>query len=170
MSDEDHAERLDRELIELLNELRVALPGVQVLFAFLLTLPFSVRFERLSGLQKDAYFGAFLATAGSSVLLMSPSAYHRLRWRQYDKERMLVTANRFAIAGLIMLALAVTGVVLIVTDLVFPRAAAGVTAGIAGVLAWAWFGLPLSRRVSDSSARAGNVRSRAGEARRARAP
>ena len=85
MSDESKAERLDRELGELLQELRVALPGVQVLFAFLLTVPFSQGFDRLTGFQRDLYFGILLATALASILFIAPTAYHRLRWRDYDK-------------------------------------------------------------------------------------
>src|SRR5262249_51360667 len=86
-------EDLDRELIELLNELRVALPGVQVLFAFLLAVPFANGFPKLSQTGRDVFFAAFLATALSTALLIAPSSYHRLRWRQNDKERMLVISN-----------------------------------------------------------------------------
>ena len=106
--DEDEAERLDRELIELLNELRVALPGVQVLFAFLLAVPFANGFPKLGRLDRDIFFAAFIATALSTVLLIAPSSYHRLRWRQHDKERMLVVSNILTIAGLASLAVAIT--------------------------------------------------------------
>ncbi|HXF73538.1 MAG TPA: DUF6328 family protein [Actinomycetota bacterium] len=147
---EDAEERLDRELIELLNELRVALPGVQVLFAFLLTVPFTQRFPELSPAQRDVYFASFLATGVASVLLMAPTAYHRIRWRQYDKERMLRTANRLAIGGMLGLASAIAATVFLITDLLF-RAAVGaaIAAAMAGLLAWLWFGLPLSRRIRD---------------------
>ena len=101
-------ERLDRELIELLNELRVALPGVQMLFGFLLALPFSVGFEHTSAVDRRAYFVSFLAAAAASVLLIAPSAYHRLTWRQRDKEHLLRAANVMAIAGLGCLAIAVS--------------------------------------------------------------
>jgi hypothetical protein len=84
---------LDRELIELLNELRVALPGVQVLFAFLLAVPFANGWERVTDLQRDVFFVAFLATAAASILLIAPSAHHRLRWREGDKEQMLRRAG-----------------------------------------------------------------------------
>jgi predicted neutral ceramidase superfamily lipid hydrolase len=96
---EDAKAKLDRELIELLNELRVVLPGVQVMFAFLLTVPFSNRFNQISTLQRNAYFAAFLFTTVASILLITPSAYHRLRWRQRDKEHILTFSNRVAIAG-----------------------------------------------------------------------
>lgn len=145
-STEDRSEKLDRELIEFLNELRVTLPGVQVLFAFLLTVPFSQRFERVSGSDRSVYFAAFLLTTASSVLLMAPSAYHRLRWRQYDKEHMLKTSNKLAIAGIASLAGAVGAVVYLITDVLYGSTAAAVAAGCAlGALVWFWFGLPLSR-------------------------
>ena len=150
MGKEDAKERLDRELLELLNELRVALPGVQVLFAFLLTVPFSDRFTRLTDPQRDVYFAAFLSTAVSSVCLMAPTAYHRIRFRQADKEHMLRTANILAIAGIAFLAFAVSLVVFVVTDLLFKGAAAGIATGIvAAALIVIWFGLPISRRITD---------------------
>jgi hypothetical protein len=144
---EDRTARLNRELIELLNELRVGLPGVQVLFAFLLTVPFTQRFSRLDGIQRDVYFLAVLATALASAFLIAPSAYHRLRWRQREKEQMLETSNHMAVIGLAFLALAISAVVYVITSVVYGRgAAAGVAAGMAGVVTWLWFGLPLSRR------------------------
>ncbi len=144
-------ERLDRELIELLNELRVALPGVQVLFAFLLTVPFSQRFGQVTNVQKHVYFAAMLTTALATVLLIAPTALHRIQWRQRDKERMLVTSNRLAIAGTIFLAVAMTCVVFLITDLLFGGlAVALVTAIAAGLFAWFWFALPLMRRMETS--------------------
>ena len=109
MSGQRSAEDLDRELIELLNELRVALPGVQVLFAFLLAVPFANGWERVTDLQRDVFFLAFIATAAASILLIAPSSYHLLRWREGDKEQMLRTSNRLAIAGTVFLALGMTG-------------------------------------------------------------
>jgi len=147
---ENRDERLDRELIELLQELRVAIPGVQVMFAFLLMVPFTERFGQVDALERAVYLGAFLATAVASVLFIAPTAYHRLRWREYDKERMLVTSNRLTIAGTIFLALAVAGVVFVVTDQVLGARAAAATVGVAvALLVWFWFGLPLSRKRSD---------------------
>ncbi|MEX2202997.1 MAG: DUF6328 family protein, partial [Actinomycetota bacterium] len=122
--DESHEERLDRELIEFLNEIRVALPGVQVLFAFLLTIPFTGRFTKLSDVQHAVYFGTFCAAVISTALLMSPTAYHRLRWRRFDKEAMLQISNRLAIAGLVCLALAIVGAVFLIADLLFGTASA----------------------------------------------
>jgi amino acid transporter len=136
----------DRELIELLNELRVALPGVQVLFAFLLVAPFSGRFDRVSGAQEVVYMVALLATLVGTVLLMAPSAYHRLRWRERNKERMLRRSNQLAIAGLACVALAMTTSVLLVTDVLFSLAVAvPVTVVTAALFGVGWFVLPLSQ-------------------------
>ena len=96
---EDHKERVDRELIELLNEIRVVLPGAQVLFAFLLSLPFTQRFESLTAADRDAYFAAFLCTAIGTSMLMAPSMNHRLRFREHDKERMLLWFNKLILGG-----------------------------------------------------------------------
>jgi amino acid transporter len=149
-SDEDPEERLNRELIELLNELRVALPGVQVLFAFLLTVPFSGRFSMLTDAQRGIYFATFVGTTISTGLLMAPTAYHRIRFRQGDKERMLRTSNAFAIVGIGFLALSITLAVVLITDLLFGwLVAVGVGVVVLGFLAWAWFAIPLSRRVRD---------------------
>jgi predicted membrane channel-forming protein YqfA (hemolysin III family) len=147
VTEESKDERLDRELIELLNELRVALPGVQVLFAFLLAVPFTQRFERLTAVQKDVFFAAFLCTAVATALLIAPSAYHRLRWRERDKEHMLQLSNQLAIAGTIFLASAVVAVVYLVTDLIFGTAATLVaTVLTAALFGWLWYALPLFRR------------------------
>jgi hypothetical protein len=142
--DED---RLDRELIELLNELRVALPGVQVLFAFLLTLPFTSRFERISGGERAVYFIALLATTLASALLIAPSAFHRIRFRNRDKEALIVTSNRLLLVGLGSLAVAVVCSVFVIADLLYGTAAGLVTAAATAlVFGWFWYGLPLSRQ------------------------
>src|SRR4029078_8486677 len=106
---ESKDERVNRELIELLNELRVALPGVQVLFAFLLIVPFSNGWDKVTEVQHYLYFVPFLCAAISSAFLIAPSTYHRMRWREGDKEHMLVTANRLAICGAGLLAPGMTG-------------------------------------------------------------
>jgi len=138
---------LDRELIELLNELRVALPGVQVLFAFLLAVPFATGWQRVTNFQRDVFFVAFLCTTAATILLIAPSTYHRLRWREHDKEHMLVTANRLTIAGSVFLALAMISVVLLITDLLFSLGWAIVaTALVAFGFGWFWYGLALLRR------------------------
>jgi uncharacterized protein DUF6328 len=147
---EDEKARIDRELIELLNELRIVLPGVQVLFAFLLILPFNQGFARVTQAQRAVYFGSFVCTALATALFIAPSTYHRLRFRQKDKERMLFTANKLAIAGTALLMLATAGVVYLITDVLYHSVTAGlVTAAIAGWFAWFWYGLPISRRVDE---------------------
>ena len=141
---ETDEQRRDRELIELLNELRVALPGVQVLFAFLLAVPFANGFPRLGKLDRDIFFVAFIATALSTVCLIAPSSYHRLRWREHDKERLLRVSNVLTIAGLALLAIAITATVFVITDFLFHRAWAAVfTAIIATAFLVLWYGLPL---------------------------
>ena len=104
---------------ELLQELRVALPGVQVLFAFLLAVPFQQGFEKITAFQKGVYFGTLICTAISAVMLISPSAYHRLTFRYQQKRRLVFYANRFSIVGLVFLALAMTGAIMLITDVLF---------------------------------------------------
>jgi Family of unknown function (DUF6328) len=148
--EESEQERINRELIELLNELRVALPGVQVLFAFLLAVPFTQRFQQLTDGQEYAFFVSLLCTALGSVLLIAPSTYHRLRFREHDKEQMLQTANRLSIAGTILLAVAMTSAVYLITDLVFHAPLTLLVTALTGAaFAWFWYGLPLSRKVQD---------------------
>ena len=144
-------ERVDRELIELLNELRVALPGVQVLFAFLLTVPFTQRFRSLTDFQQDVYFVTFLLTTLSSILLIAPTAHHRLRFRAHDKERLLRVANRCALAGTAVLALALGGVVYLIADVLFGMGAAAlVTGSAAGAFVAFWYVPPLYWAVSGN--------------------
>jgi hypothetical protein len=148
--DESRQERLDRELIELLNELRVALPGVQVLFAFLLTIPFTTQFQHLSALQTGVFFATFCAAIAATALLMTPSAFHRLRWRRYDKERMLQISNRTAIGGLAFLASSICGAAFLIADILFGTGGAAATLSAAAALvAWLWFVLPLTRQIRD---------------------
>jgi hypothetical protein len=137
-------QRHDRELIELLNEVRVALPGVQVLFAFLLAVPFAQGWKNVTGFQKDVFFVAFIATAVSSALLIAPSSYHRLRWRIEDKGRIVSTSNKLTIAGLFFLAVSIVSVVLLVADYIFDKTNAIATAASIGtVFVLLWYGLPL---------------------------
>jgi cation transport ATPase len=144
--DEDQKERRDRELIELLNELRVALPGVQVLFAFLLIVPFSQRFSTVTQLQQYVFLATLLCAAVSAVLLIAPSSHHRLLWREHAKEETLATANRLTIGGLTFLALAMVGAIFLITDVLFGSIAAVVAiAGLGAAFAWFWYGQPLLR-------------------------
>ena len=150
MAEETHEERVNRELIELLNELRVALPGVQVLFAFLLAVPFSQRFAQTTDLQRDTFMVALLSTLAGSVFLIAPSAYHRIRFRDRDKEALLQISNVFAIVGMVFLAIGMTSVVFLVTDMIFKGAVtAVVTALTAALFAVVWFVLPLVRKAQD---------------------
>ena len=143
-------EELDRELTELLNEIRVGLPGVSVLFAFLLTLPFAARFEQLSGAQQAAYYLAFFSSAIAMVCLVTPSAFHRIRWRQGDKEAILRTSNRLVLIGLAFLGLGLVASVLLVSELVLPSPLAVLaTAGVGVPVVTLWFILPFSRRLRD---------------------
>src|SRR4029077_179535 len=121
--EESEGDRLDRNLGELLQELRVALPGVQVLFAFLLAVPFQQNFTKITELEKRIYFVTLLCTAISAVLLISPSAYHRLTFRYQQKRKLIFYSNRFAIAGLFFLALAMTGAIALITAVLFGTAA-----------------------------------------------
>src|ERR1700761_9467446 len=125
--DEREEERLDRNLGELLQELRIALPGVQVLFAFLLAVPFQQNFSKISEFEKRVYFATLLLTALSAALLIAPSAYHRVTFRYQQKHRLVFVANRLAIAGLAPLALAMTCAVMLITDVLFGTAATIVT-------------------------------------------
>jgi hypothetical protein len=145
--DESAHERANRELIELLNEIRVALPGVQVLFAFLLTLPFTQRFAQLDPADRRVYFAAVLATASATLCLIAPGAHHRLRFRDRVKEHLLHVANAFVLAGLAFLAFAVTAVTYLITDVIYPGALPRLVAGVlAGAFVLAWFVVPLLYR------------------------
>ena len=149
---ESKDERLDRELIELLNELRVALPGVQMLFGFLLAVPFSQRFDSITTTQRSVYYATFMATAAATIFFIAPTAYHRIRFRQRDKEQLIQTSSRLTIIGTACLAAALSGAVFLVTDLLFHTAATAVAAAAtAGLLLWLWYGLPLWRRARESS-------------------
>lgn len=145
--DEDERDRVNRELIELLNELRVALPGVQVLFAFLLAVPFAQGWQQTTGFQRDVFYATLLATAVSTALLIAPSAYHRLSFREGQKESILFDSNKMTIAGIAFLALAMIGVIVLITDVLYGSTAVTV-AGIAAVLVFGflWFVFPLLRR------------------------
>lgn len=146
---EDRQERTARELIELLNELRVILPGVQFLFAFLLTVPFSQRFTNLNDRETVAFFITLLCTAIATALLMAPSAQHRMLWREGARERRLELGNKLTIAGLIFLVPAMVGAVFVVSDFIFGLGTAVVvTIVLAVFFAGLWFALPFRYRGS----------------------
>ncbi len=145
--DETDVERLDRNLIELLQEVRVVQTGVQVLFAFLLTVPFSARFDEITGFQRGAYFAALVGAAAASVLLIAPTAVHRILFRLGQKAYMVEVSNRLALGGLLSTAVSMVAVMLLVSDVMFGAAAgivAGVVTAVAFVVVWAVF--PLRRR------------------------
>jgi hypothetical protein len=143
-------EELDQEWIELLNELRVVLPGVQVLFAFLLAAPFSQRFGTVTDVQKIVYFLSLLFTTVSAGLWTAPTTFHRLRWRRGDKERMLKVMNRLTITGGVFLALAMTAAFFVITDVIFGGAIAIIwTILVSVTLFGLWYGLALKRKVDE---------------------
>jgi Kef-type K+ transport system membrane component KefB len=155
-TEETKGERLDRELMELLQELRVVLPGVQVLLAFLLTAPFQQRFAQLPGTLRNAFFASIACATVATALLIAPSAHHRLRWRERDKDHLLRVANREAICGTVFLAAAIVLALYVVTNVLFATWIALVTAMLAVALfAWLWYALPLGRGGSSEEDRPG---------------
>jgi hypothetical protein len=147
---ETEAERLDRNLEELLQELRIAIPGVQFLFAFLLVVPFQQGWVKVTDFEKDVYYVALLATTLAGICLMGAPARHRLRFREMDKEWVVNSSHKFTIAGLVLLGIAITAVILLVSHVVFsPATAIVATAVIALAILWVWFGAPLKRELLD---------------------
>jgi predicted neutral ceramidase superfamily lipid hydrolase len=142
----DAREKSERQMIELLNELRVALPGVQFLFAFLLTVPFAQGFQRTTPFQRDLYYAVLIATVLSTTCLIAPTATHRLRFHRNDRAYIIESANRFLIGGLVFLALAILGAVALITDYLFGGGAVWVFPVALGVvLLFMWFARPLLR-------------------------
>ncbi|HVR60242.1 MAG TPA: DUF6328 family protein [Polyangia bacterium] len=153
---EPNLSEFDREWTELLNEVRVVLPGVQILFAFLLTVPFSDRFLALHAQMHRTFFACVLLTTGASAFLTAPTVYHRLHWRRdvVDKEQMLRTCNRLAIAGVTLLALAMSTAVFTISVAVFTGPARIIASGSALTgFALLWFFLPLRHRARDRARR-----------------
>jgi hypothetical protein len=141
-----HRKRRDAELNELLQELRVVLPGIQVLFAFLLAVPFSQRFKDLTETQRTIFFAAFIATSISSILLLAPGVQHRIEWRRLDKERLLRSANFLSVIGTAVMAVAIDAVVYLVADLVYGTLEAAVfTTAIGAAVALVWWVSPIVR-------------------------
>lgn len=145
--EETESQRLTRNLHELLNEIRVAMPGVQVLFAFLLAVPFQARFADVTGFQRSVYFATLLCAGVATACFIAPTAYHRILFRQGEKSNLVFLAGRLVIAGLIALALAMALAVILIADVIFGPVATVVTGvGVTVVFAGLWFVLPLSRR------------------------
>jgi hypothetical protein len=142
----DHERKRDRQMIELLNELRVALPGVQILFAFLLTVPFAQRFSRISDFQRDVFFVTLLATTLSAACLIAPSAAHRLRFHQSDRDWLIESANGLMIVGLVFLAIAIGAAFLLITDVLYDGVRVWIySVGVWLVILGLWFARPLMR-------------------------
>jgi Family of unknown function (DUF6328) len=143
---ESEQERLNRNMNELLQELRVSQTGVQILFAFLLALPFAQRFKEVTAFQRDVYFVTLLLAGLASALFIAPVSFHRLLFRRQEKARLITTSNWMAIAGLACLAVAITGTITLITDFLFSGAAAALAGGcFAFVFGFLWYALPLSR-------------------------
>jgi hypothetical protein len=148
VNDETTDERHNRQLTELLNELRVALPGVQMLFGFLLAVPFSQRFGGVSDDQRGLYYAAFVTAAGASVCFIAPTSFHRIVWQHGAKESLLRISSGLAIAGTVFLAAAITSVMLFITSFLYGTSAAGVAAALLlSALLALWYVLPLALRL-----------------------
>lgn len=144
---EEEQERLNRQLNEVLQELRIAMPGVQLLFAFLLTVPFASGFEDVNGAQRDVFLLALVAAAVSSALFIAPTAFHRILFERGAKPEIIDFATRSAVLGLTALAVSMLSSVWLVTSVIFDdTTAAVVTAVLAAVFAWLWFGAAWCRR------------------------
>jgi Family of unknown function (DUF6328) len=145
--DETQLERSDRNLVELLQEVRVVQTGVQILFGFLLTIAFQPKFAKLSSFQKGVYLGTLVAAATTLVMLTAPSAWHRILFHQGDKEHLVEIANRFTVAGLAAMGLTMIGVVMLLSDLAFPTwLTVAVTATAVIACSILWYAMPLRRR------------------------
>jgi hypothetical protein len=151
VNDETADERHNRQLTELLNELRVALPGVQMLFGFLLAVPFSQRFSAVTQHQQALYYTAFATAACASVCFIAPTSFHRIVWQHGAKEVLLRISSGLAIAGTVFLAVAITSVMLFITSVLYGSTAAGLAGGLvlAGLLVL-WYVLPLTLRLRAS--------------------
>jgi hypothetical protein len=144
---ESRSEQLDRNLIELLNELRVTGTGIQVLLAFLLVVPFNSGYKRLSQFDRDMYFIGLLCIAGSAICLIAPSVHHRLLFRRRQRPFIIRTANTLAISGMVLLAVGLVAILVLLGHVVFGAAAALVLGiGAAALIAGLWFAIPLVRR------------------------
>jgi hypothetical protein len=156
-------ERLDRNLQELLSELRVVVTGVQVLFAFLLVVPFNVGFIHIGSFERTVYFVTLLLAALAAACMLAPAAHHRILFRCDDKAHVVFLSNRLVITGLTLLALAMCGSLLLVATKLFGVETGAITVGVAasGFL-FLWFGMPLIRKARLSSARLSSATPEAG--------
>jgi hypothetical protein len=147
---DDGQERHDRQLDQLLQETRVVMPGVQVLFAFLLAVAFQQGFARTTQFQRDVYLATMLAATGAALCFIAPASWHRILFHRQDKRHIIAVSNRFVICGVGFLALAMTLALILVCDFVFDRTTAIVVPAVVGpAFAWFWFAAPLLRRRRD---------------------
>jgi hypothetical protein len=138
-------------MAELLQEVRVAQTGTQILFAFLLGVPFTQRFGEVTSFQQTVYFGTLLAAAVASAFLIAPSAYHRILFRQKEKQFVIDASNVLIIVGLAFVALAMSGVILLITDLLYNETTTAiVTAAIVLVFVVLWYVVPITRRIRET--------------------
>jgi peptidoglycan/LPS O-acetylase OafA/YrhL len=147
---ESEEERLDRNLNELLQGLRVALPGLQVLFAFLLVVPFQNGWDDVTEFEQTVYYATLILTAGACICLIAPMARHRMRFRELDKEWIVRSSNRLAIVGIALMGAAICGALLLVSHVVYDGAVVAIVpAAVAALILWTWFGAPLLRELRD---------------------
>jgi Kef-type K+ transport system membrane component KefB len=148
--EESDDQRLNRNLDQLLQELRIVLPGVQVLFAFLLAVPFSTRFGDVDGFERDVYFAALLLSAVAVALLMAPSMHHRILFRHEQKAYLVSVASVMTIAGMSALALAIVLSLVLVAHFLFGSGAAWAAGAVSfGAFALLWYALPIERRITN---------------------
>jgi hypothetical protein len=145
---ESEKQRLDRNLDQLMTQLRVAMPGVQILFGFLLSVPFASRFDQTTPFQRDVYLVSLVAAGVATAFFIAPTAYHRLTFRRGEKRHLVFTANRWTLIGLAALAVAMDAAVLLVADFLFEEVLAIALATVMGALfCGLWFIFPLARRL-----------------------
>ena len=145
---ENEHERRTRQLAELLQEARVAMPGVQVLFGFLLAVVFQQRFAKVTQLEKDLYLAAILCATGAVVCFIAPVSYHRILFERRDKPHLILVGSRFLLAGVALLALAMTIALALVCEVIFGGTTAAIVATVVALaFAWFWFAFPAVRRV-----------------------
>ncbi len=143
---ESEEERLDRNLMELTQELRVVLTGIQVLFAFLLVVPFQQGWTQVTDFEKTVYYVTLLLTAAASTCLIAPTVRHRMRFRELDKKWVVFTSNRLAIAGVAFLGGAICGVLMLITHTVYDSALTAIVVAVFAVaIGWFWFAAPMVR-------------------------
>jgi hypothetical protein len=148
---ETDLERFDRNYNDLLQELRVSQAGVQILFAFLLTLAFTQRFTEITTFQRNVYIVTLLCAAGAAALIIAPVSYHRIMFRRRQKPRLVRAANRFAIGGLVLLVVAMAGSVLLIVDVVLDGSiVAWLAGGTAAFFVFFWYVVPFWARFSGS--------------------